>query len=65
VKTVADMLAPVSGKLVEINRILNSKPEVVNQDPYGEGWMIKLELTNMEEIDSLMDVEAYKKLIGA
>lgn len=64
VKTVADLFAPVSGKVVEVNRSLNDSPEVVNKDPYGDGWMIKVELSNPAELDSLMDVEAYKALLG-
>jgi glycine cleavage system H protein len=64
VKTVADVNAPVSGKVIAINNSLNENPEVVNNDPYGEGWMLKIEITNPSELDKLMDVEAYKKLIG-
>jgi glycine cleavage system H protein len=64
VKTVADMLAPLSGKVLEVNRSLNDNPEVVNKDPYGEGWMIKIEISNLAELDSLMDVAAYKAYIG-
>ena len=65
VKTVADLLAPVSGKVTAINTGLNDAPETVNNDPYGEGWMVKVEITNPAELDALMDVEAYKALIGA
>ena len=64
VKTVADLLAPLSGKVLEVNRSLNDTPEVVNQDPYGDGWMIKVEITNPAELDALMDVDAYKASIG-
>jgi glycine cleavage system H protein len=64
VKTVADMLAPVSGKIVEVNKGLNDNPEVVNQDPYGEGWIVKIEISDMSELDKLMDVNAYKTLVG-
>lgn len=64
VKTVADLLAPVSGKVVEINNALNDSPETVNKDPYGEGWMVKIEMSNPSEIDSLMDADAYKAFIG-
>lgn len=64
VKTVADIFAPVSGKVLEINRNLNDNPEVVNKDPYGEGWIIKLELTNIDEANDLLDVDDYKALIG-
>ncbi|MEJ5244926.1 MAG: glycine cleavage system protein GcvH [Bacteroidota bacterium] len=63
VKTVADLFAPVSGKVVEVNRSLNDNPEIVNKDPYGEGWMIKIELSNPAELDALMDVNAYKAML--
>jgi glycine cleavage system H protein len=64
VKTVADLFAPVAGKVIEVNRKLNDNPEVVNNDPYGEGWMMKLEISNPDELNSLLDVSAYKALIG-
>lgn len=64
VKTVADLFAPVSGKVIEVNRSINDSPEVVNQDPYGAGWMIKIELSNLDELNELMDVEAYKATLG-
>jgi glycine cleavage system H protein len=64
VKTVADMYAPVSGKIIEVNNALNDAPETVNGDPYGAGWMIKLELANVAELGDLMDVTAYKEIIG-
>lgn len=64
VKTVADVYAPVSGKVLEINSAVNDNPEVVNKDPYGEGWLIKIEVTNPEELNNLLDVNAYKQLIG-
>ncbi|MGA2296476.1 MAG: glycine cleavage system protein GcvH [FCB group bacterium] len=64
VKTVADLLAPVSGKVHEVNRALNDAPEAVNQDPYGAGWMLKIEMSDLSEINKLMDVKAYKELIG-
>lgn len=64
VKTVADIYAPISGKVIEINSAVNDNPEVVNKDPYGEGWLIKVEITNPDELNSLLDVDAYKQLIG-
>jgi glycine cleavage system H protein len=64
VKTVSDMFAPFSGKLIEINKKLSDSPEVVNSDPYGEGWMIKAELSNPADLDDLLDAQAYKSLIG-
>jgi len=65
VKTVADLYSPVSGKIVEVNNDINSAPETVNSDPYGNGWIVKIELANPSEVDALMDVNAYKQLIGA
>ncbi len=64
VKTVADIFAPISGKVTEINKTLNDNPEKVNNDPYGEGWFIKVEMSNPSDLDALMDVNAYKALIG-
>jgi len=64
VKTVADIYAPVSGKVVEINTSINDNPEVVNKDPYGAGWLIKIEMSNPEELNELLDANAYKQLIG-
>lgn len=64
VKTVSELFAPVSGKIVEFNEKLESNAEVVNKDPYGEGWMIKIELSNLEELNSLLDAQAYRTLIG-
>ena len=60
VKTVADGLMPVSGKVIEVNENLEGAPESVNSDPYGEGWMIKVEMSNPAELDSLMDAAAYE-----
>ena len=65
VKTVADLYAPVTGKVIAINKALNDAPETVNNDPYNEGWMIKVELSNPTELDVLLDLNAYKELIGA
>lgn len=64
VKTVSDLFMPVGAKVLEQNNALNDNPESVNKDPYGTGWMIKVELTNPADLDSLMDAEAYKKHIG-
>lgn len=63
VKTVADAFMPVSGKIIEINANLESSPESVNKDPYQEGWMIKIEMSDLSEVDSLLDAEAYKALL--
>jgi glycine cleavage system H protein len=64
VKTVSDLYLPVSGTIMEVNPDLEGNPEAVNQDPYGKGWMAKMELTNPSEIDGLLDAEAYKQLVG-
>lgn len=64
VKAVSDLLAPASGKVLEINTALNDSPEVVNNDPYNGGWMVKIELSNPAELDSLMDAAAYKAMLG-
>jgi glycine cleavage system H protein len=64
VKTVSDIYAPCSGKLVEVNNHLQAQPEVVNSDPYGLGWMVKIEISDPSELNSLLDSNAYKQLIG-
>ncbi len=64
VKTVSDLFAPVSGKVVEIHTAVNDNPASVNQDPYGEGWIIKIELADTKEVEGLMSAEEYKKLVG-
>lgn len=64
VKAVSDLFAPVSGKVVEINGALADDPEMVNKDPYGDGWMIKVEIEKTDELDALLDAEGYKTLIG-
>lgn len=65
VKTVSDLFMPVSGVVQEINAKLADNPEAVNKDPYGEGWMIRIKVTNPSEVNELMDAAAYKNLIGA
>ncbi len=64
VKAVADLFAPLSGEVIEVNEKLGGEPETVNKDPYGEGWMIKIKLSNPEEVNDLMDAEAYKAKIS-
>jgi glycine cleavage system H protein len=64
VKTVSDLFMPIAGTVLEANSKIDSNPEVVNNDPYGEGWMIKAELANPSDVDGLMDAQAYKALIG-
>jgi len=65
VKTVSDLFLPMSGEIIEFNDALESKPESVNTNPYGAGWMIKVKVSNVAEYDSLLSSEAYKELIGA
>lgn len=64
VKTVSDLYLPVAGKIVEFNKGLDATPESVNKDPYGAGWMVKVEISSLGDLDSLMDAETYKKHIG-
>jgi glycine cleavage system H protein len=63
VKTVSDMFMPTSGKIIEFNEELEDSPELVNSDPYGKGWIIKLEISNPDELNDLLDASAYKELI--
>lgn len=63
VKAVSDIYAPVSGRIVEVNELLIDTPECMNQDPYGQGWIAVIELTDESEIDRLLDDEAYRKLL--
>jgi glycine cleavage system H protein len=65
VKTVSDLFMPLTGEVLEVNKDIDSAPESVNSDPYGKGWMIKIKFTDPAELDKLMSVEEYKKLIGA
>lgn len=65
VKTVSDLFMPVSGEVLEFNEALESAPEIINSDPYGEGWIIKIKLTNPEEVNKLFDVAGYNELIEA
>lgn len=64
VKTVSDMYAPFSGKVLEVNSKLVSNPELFNSDPYGEGWMLKIEISDSSELNDLLDAASYKALIG-
>lgn len=65
VKTVSNLYLPVSGEILEVNPALNDAPELVNQDPYNQGWMVKIKISNPAELNDLLDAEAYKSLIGA
>ncbi|MDG1681712.1 MAG: glycine cleavage system protein GcvH [Flavobacteriaceae bacterium] len=64
VKTVSDLFLPLSGEIIEFNELLESEPEKVNDDPYGEGWMIKVQISDSSEIDNLMSAEDYKTMVG-
>ena len=64
VKTVSDLFLPISGTINEVNPALESQPELVNKDPYGEGWMIKMTVDNHDDVEKLMDASAYEKLVG-
>jgi len=63
VKTVADALMPVSGTIVEVNSNLENSPESVNKDPYGDGWMVKIKMTDLSELDALLDATAYQAIL--
>jgi len=65
VKTVSDLFLPLSGEIIEFNEALEDEPEKVNTDPYGDGWMIKIKISNASQIDSLLSEADYKALIGA
>ena len=64
VKAVSEVIAPLSGEVVEVNRKVVDEPETVNDDPYGEGWLVRIRLADPGEADSLLDVEAYKQLLA-
>ena len=64
VKTVSDLFLPVAGSITEVNPNLNSNPELVNSDPYGQGWMVRMKLTNAADVEDLMDAAAYGQLVG-
>ncbi|MCB0509899.1 MAG: glycine cleavage system protein GcvH [Bacteroidetes bacterium] len=65
VKTVSDLFMPVSGEILELNEKLEDVPELVNSDPYGEGWLVKVKISDASELDNLMDAAAYKAMINA
>jgi glycine cleavage system H protein len=64
VKAVSDLISPLSGEVVEVNRKVADEPETVNADPYGEGWLVRIRLTDPAEVDALLDAEAYKKVVA-
>lgn len=65
VKTVSDLFMPLTGEVLELNAKLEGEPELVNKDPYGDGWMVKVKISDMSEVDGLLSADAYKTLIGA
>jgi glycine cleavage system H protein len=64
VKAVSDVIAPLSGEVVEVNEALGDSPEKINEDPYGDGWLVKVRLSDPGEIDSLMDAESYEQMLA-
>ena len=64
VKAVSDVIAPLSGEVLEVNRAVVDAPEKVNEDPYGEGWLIRIRLSDQGEVDSLLDLEAYRQVLA-
>jgi glycine cleavage system H protein len=64
VKAVSDVIAPLSGEVLEVNQKIVDEPETVNADPYGEGWLVRIQLTDPSETDTLLDVEAYKQVLA-
>ena len=64
VKTVSDLFAPCNGKVLEINSALVNSPEIVNSDPYGAGWMVKIEIQNLDELKDLLDSKSYSQVLG-
>ena len=65
VKTVSDLLMPITGKIIELNKKLDTNPELVNSDPYGEGWMVKIEISDPSQLNNLLSASDYKTLVGA
>ena len=64
VKAVSDVIAPLSGEVTAVNEVVADRPEVINEDPYGEGWLLKVRLSDPSEADALLDAEAYRKLLA-
>jgi glycine cleavage system H protein len=64
VKTVSDLFMPVSGTILEVNQELEASPELVNEDPYGKGWMVKISISDASQLDSLLSADAYSELLG-
>ncbi len=64
VKAVSDLFSPISGEVIEVNEKLKDTPDLINKDPYGEGWIIKIKISDLKELDNLLSAEDYRKLIG-
>jgi glycine cleavage system H protein len=64
VKTVSDLFMPVGGEVTEVNEALNDKPELVNKDPYNKGWMIRIKISDLKEVDNLLSADDYKKMVN-
>ena len=64
VKTVSDLFMPLAGKIIEINSAVSKNPELVNTDPYGDGWMVKIEMMNPEDLNALSGADAYEKMVS-
>lgn len=64
VKTVSDLFMPITGEILELNPVLEKQPEVVNKDPYGDGWMVKVKMADPEQLSGLLSADAYKELVG-
>jgi len=65
VKAVSDVIAPLSGEVTEVNEALSKSPETINEDPYGDGWLVKVRLSDLSEVEALMDADAYRKLLAS
>ena len=65
VKTVSDLFMPITGKIIEVNEKLDTQPELLNSDPYGDGWMVKIDLIDSSQLENLLSSDSYKKLIGS
>ncbi len=65
VKTVSDLFMPMAGEVIEMNEGLDTDPEAVNRDPYGEGWMVKIKVSDLTSVDGLLSADAYKEIVGA
>ena len=64
VKTVSDLFMPINGEVLALNKQLEDEPELINSDPYGDGWIIKILISDLSELDALLDADAYKELVG-